>query len=53
MTQPKPPVAWYWWPIWMLLLAVGLVTFYGVLTPAWMSFRAVAWVSERRPARRA
>lgn len=50
MTREKPPIPWYWWPFWMFLLGIGLVVFYGVLTPAWMAIRAIAWLSERRPA---
>jgi hypothetical protein len=50
-TVPKPgakePVAWYWWPYWMVLLAAGLFIFYVVLTPIWMGIRLVAWLSER------
>jgi len=48
----KPPIPFYWWPAWMLLLAVSLVVFYGILTPVWMGIRLVAWASERarRPA---
>jgi hypothetical protein len=43
----KAPVAWYWWPYWMTLLATGLVVFYVVLTPIWMGIRLIAWLSER------
>ncbi len=52
-THPKPPVPLYYWPLWLFLLAVGLVLFYVVFTPAWMAIRLAAWVSERsrrRPA---
>jgi hypothetical protein len=51
--RPKPPVPLYYWPLWLFLLAVGLVLFYVVFTPAWMAIRLVAWASERsrrRPA---
>ena len=53
MSTPKPPIPWYWWPWWMFLLAVGLVIFYAALTPAWMAFRGVAWLSEHGLPRRA
>jgi hypothetical protein len=53
MTREKLPVAWYWWPLWMLLLGAGLVVFYGALTPAWMAFRGFAWLTERSLPRRA
>jgi len=53
MSTPKPPIRWYWWPWWMFLLAVGLVFFYAALTPVWMAFRGVAWLSEHGLPRRA
>ena len=45
--RAKKPVAWYWWPYWMLLLVLGLFVFYVILTPVWMAIRLVAWLSER------
>ena len=48
----KPPVRWYWWVLWMVLLAVGLFVFYVVFTPVWIGIRLVARVSERAPRRR-
>jgi hypothetical protein len=45
--RPKPPVPFYYWPLWMFLLAVGLFVFYVVFTPAWMAIRLAAWASER------
>jgi hypothetical protein len=45
--EVKKPVAWYWWPYWMTLLAAALIVFYVVLTPIWMGIRLVAWLSER------
>lgn len=45
--QEKRPVAWFWWPYWMALLAAALLVFYVVLTPIWMGIRLVAWLSER------
>lgn len=48
---PKPPVPLYYWPLWMGILALALVVFYGILTPVWMAIRAVAWLSERPPFR--
>lgn len=43
----KPRIPFYWWPFWMFLLFVGIVFFYGILTPVWMAIRLVAWLSER------
>jgi hypothetical protein len=44
---PKPPVGWYWWPLWVFLHLVGLFFFYVVMTPVWVGIRFVAWLSER------
>ncbi len=46
MTREKPPVPVVYWPIWMGILGVALVVFYGILTPVWMAIRAGAWLSE-------
>lgn len=51
-TLAKPPIPLYWWPLWMLLLLIGIIFFYGILTPVWIGIRAVAWLSERSPRRR-
>ena len=40
---PKPPIPWYWWPVWMLLLAAGLFVFYVLLTPVWVGIRLIEW----------
>jgi hypothetical protein len=45
---PKPPIPFYWWPLWMLLLAGCLFVFYVVFTPVWIGIRLTAWLSERR-----
>jgi hypothetical protein len=50
---PKPPVPVYYWPIWMLILGLALIVFYGILTPVWMALRGIAWLSERPVFRRA
>ena len=50
----KPPVPLYYWPLWIVLLAIGLFVFYVLFTPVWIGIRLVAWLSERsrrRPAR--
>ena len=44
----KRPVSWYWWPLWMLLLGLGLLVFYVFFTPVWMGIRLVSWLAERR-----
>ena len=46
--RPKPPIAWYWWPVWMLLLAAGLFVFYVLLTPVWVGIRLIEWFAHRR-----
>jgi hypothetical protein len=47
----RPQIPFYYWPFWMLLLAIGLFVFYGLFTPGWMAVRLVAWVSEHAPGR--
>ena len=49
--RAKAPVAWYWWPLWMLLLAAGLFVFYVLLTPVWVGIRLVEWFAHRRETR--
>jgi len=44
----KPPIAWYWWPLWMLLLAAGLFVFYVLFTPVWVGIRLIEWFAHRR-----
>ena len=47
----REPIPFYYWPFWMLLLAIGLFIFYVVFTPVWMGIRLVAWLVEGRRAR--
>ena len=49
----KPPVPLWRWGLWWLLLGVGLLVFYVLLTPLWVGLRAVAWLAEFRARRRA
>lgn len=44
----KPKVPFYYWPFWMVLLALGLFIFYVLLTPVWMGIRLISWLAERR-----
>jgi hypothetical protein len=46
----KVPIAWYWWPLWMVLLAAGLFVFYVLLTPVWVGIRLIGWFAHRREA---
>jgi hypothetical protein len=46
--QSKPGIPFYYWPVWMVLLAAGLFVFYVVFTPIWMGIRLIAWLVERR-----
>jgi hypothetical protein len=50
--SPKPPVPWWRWAIWWLLLGVALVVFYVALTPLWLGLRGLAWLAEFRARRR-
>jgi hypothetical protein len=43
----KRSVPWYYWPWWMVVLAVALFIFYVLLTPFWMGIRLVSWLAER------
>jgi hypothetical protein len=52
VTAAKKPVPLHLWGIWMAILGVALVVFYGILTPLWMVIRFVAWVSERSSLKR-
>jgi hypothetical protein len=36
----------------MVTLALGLIVFYGLFTPAWIMVRFVTWLTERAPRRR-
>ena len=45
--RKKRPVPWYYWPWWMVLLAVALFIFYVLFTPFWMGIRLVSWLADR------
>ena len=45
---PKRKIPFYYWPFWMVLLALGLFVFYVLLTPIWMGIRLISWLAERR-----
>jgi hypothetical protein len=44
----KPNVPFYYWPFWMVLLALGLIVFYVLLTPVWMGIRLISWLADKR-----
>ena len=44
----KRRIPWYYWPFWMVVLALGLFVFYVLFTPVWMGIRFVSWLAERR-----
>ena len=46
--RPKPPIPLYYWPVWTILLGIGLFVFYVLFTPVWMAARLVAWIVEGR-----
>jgi hypothetical protein len=50
--KPKPPVPWWRWTIWWIVLGLALVIFYVVLTPIWIGLRGLAWLAEFRARRR-
>lgn len=49
--RPPRPIAFPWWVLWMFLLVVAWIVFYGFFTPAWVVIRLVARISERRAQR--
>ena len=46
--RAKAPIPWYWWPLWLVVLAGGLFVFYVLFTPVWIGIRLVSWFAERR-----
>jgi hypothetical protein len=50
--KPKPPVPWWRWAIWWVVLGFALVVFYVLLTPIWIGLRALAWLAEFRARRK-
>ena len=46
--RTKAPIPWYWWPLWLAVLAGGLFVFYVLFTPVWIGIRLVSWLAERR-----
>jgi hypothetical protein len=47
MSQKKK-IPFYYWPFWMVLLALGLFVFYVLLTPIWMGIRLISWLADKR-----
>jgi hypothetical protein len=52
MRKPKPRIPLRYWVLWGLVLLVGDLIFYVLLTPIWIALRTVAWVAEFRARRR-
>jgi hypothetical protein len=50
--RPKPPVPLWRWGLWWVMLGVGVVIFYVLLTPIWLGLRWAAWLAEFRARRR-
>jgi hypothetical protein len=50
--KPKPPVPWWRWAVWWVILGFALVLFYILLTPIWLGLRGLAWLAEFRARRR-
>ena len=46
--KTKQPIPFYYWPVWMVCLGLGLFIFYVLLTPVWMGIRLISWLAERR-----
>jgi hypothetical protein len=43
----KQPIPFWRWILWWLLLCVGIVAFYILMTPFWLAVRAAAWAASR------
>ncbi|HEV8179723.1 MAG TPA: hypothetical protein VGP54_05415 [Gaiellaceae bacterium] len=50
--KPKPRIPLRRWALWALVLVVGDLIFYVLLTPVWLGLRMLAWVAEFRGRRR-
>ena len=50
--KPKPRVPLWRWVLWMAILAVALVVFYGLFTPMWFGIRSLAWLADFRARQR-
>jgi hypothetical protein len=48
----KPRIPLWRWGLWWLVLLVGDVIFYVLLTPVWIGLRTLAWIAEFRARRR-
>ncbi len=46
--KERPPIPLWRWGLWWVLLAIGMLLFYVVLTPIWIGLRALAWAAEFR-----
>ena len=52
MKNEKGSVPLRYWALWVVMLAVGDLLFYVLLTPIWLGLRAVAWLAEFQARRR-
>ncbi len=52
VARARTPIAWYWWPLWIVILAASLFFFYVVMTPVWIAIRLTAKLSDRAQRRR-
>ena len=50
--KPRPAVPAWRWALWLALLGLALVVFYGLFTPVWFGLRSIAWLAEYRARRR-
>jgi hypothetical protein len=48
----KPRIPLRYWAIWSVVLLLGDIVFYVLLTPVWIGLRTLAWVAEFRARRR-
>lgn len=48
----KPRIPLRYWALWWVILLLGDLVFYVLLTPLWVGLRTLAWIAEFRARRR-
>ena len=52
MRNEKGHVPVRYWAMWWVILLLGDLVFYVLLTPVWIGLRTLAWIAEFRARRR-
>ena len=50
--RSKPRIPLRYWALWWVILLLGDLVFYVLLTPVWIGLRTLAWIAEFRARRR-